>query len=118
METLFYVDGDGAYLGGFSGAMPPDGAFQVSSAPGDASQTWNFKTSSWDPIPGFTEQEMKEEEIRQDKQFLADTDWIVAKMGEASFTGQDVTPMIEQYATQLADRENARVRIRINEGRA
>lgn len=65
----------------------------------------------------LTEQEMKDAEIAQDKQYLAETDWVIAKISEASFTGQDVAPLLEQYASQITGRENARVRIRINEGR-
>jgi hypothetical protein len=68
--------------------------------------------------PPMTEEQMKQAEIAQDKQYLADTDWIIAKIGEASLTGQDTAPLLTQYATQLQAREEARIRIRINEGRA
>ena len=68
--------------------------------------------------PVMTEEQMKQSEIAQDKQYLADTDWVVAKIGEASLLGQDTSPLIEQYKTQLDAREIARIRIRQNEGRA
>lgn len=68
--------------------------------------------------PSLTEDEMKEWEISQDKLLLTTTDWIVAKIGEASMLGQDTKPLLEQYAEQLEQRELARVRIRIAEGRA
>ena len=119
MSTVIYVNRSGEYIGAFTGEhLPPEGGTAVPTAPSDARQTWNFEDSKWNPLPGMTEQEMKESEIAQDKQYLADTDWIITKMGEASFTGQDTAPLAEQYATQLTERENARVRIRINEGRA
>ena len=57
-------------------------------------------------------------EIAQDKQYLADTDYIATKIGESALLGQDTAPLLEQYATELEQREQARVRIRINEGRA
>ncbi|MFV1941318.1 DUF4376 domain-containing protein [Pseudomonas luteola] len=48
-ETIYYVDADGRYLGGFSGVEPPEGAVQVPDAPGDAQQVWNG--SGWsDPV--------------------------------------------------------------------
>lgn len=68
--------------------------------------------------PSMTEEQMKESEIAQDKLFLSNTDWIVAKIGEASMLGSDTKPMIDQYAEQLEQREQARIRIRITEGRA
>lgn len=68
--------------------------------------------------PVMTDEQMKQSEIAQDKQYLADTDWVVAKIGEASLLGQDTSPLIEQYKTQLDAREISRIRIRQNEGRA
>lgn len=67
--------------------------------------------------PVMTEEQMKEAEIAQDKQLLADTDWIIAKISEAALIGQDTQPLVEQYAAQLEQREQARIRIRIAEGR-
>ena len=68
--------------------------------------------------PVMTDEQMKQSEIEQDKQYLADTDWVVAKIGEASLLGQDTSPLIDQYKTQLDAREISRIRIRQNEGRA
>jgi hypothetical protein len=68
--------------------------------------------------PVMTEEQMKQSEIEQDKRYLADTDWIVAKIGEASLLGQDSVSLIEQYQKELDAREIARIRIRQNEGRA
>jgi hypothetical protein len=44
MTTRYYVDSDGAYLGGWdgdTGTQPPDGAIQVPFAPNHASQVWD-----------------------------------------------------------------------------
>lgn len=68
-------------------------------------------------IPPVPESEMRESEIAQDKQYLADTDWIVTKIGEAQLIGEDIQPLLDKYSSQIAEREMARVRIRINEGR-
>ncbi|MER8641006.1 hypothetical protein [Mesorhizobium sp. M1252] len=43
--TKYFVDDTGAYLGGFDGAEPPEGALEVPSAPADARQIWDG--SSW-----------------------------------------------------------------------
>ena len=67
--------------------------------------------------PVMTDEQMKQSEIAQDKQYLADTDWIVAKIGEASLLGRDTGQLIEQYKTQLDTREISRIRIRQNEER-
>lgn len=68
--------------------------------------------------PVMTEEQMKQSEIDQGKLYLAETDWIIAKIGEASMLGQDTGPLIEQYKERLDAREIARIRIRQNEGRA
>ncbi|WP_156941371.1 hypothetical protein [Mesorhizobium sp. LNJC405B00] len=46
--TQYFVDGTGAYLGGFDGAEPPEGALEVPSAPDDARQVWDG--SQWGPV--------------------------------------------------------------------
>lgn len=43
METKFYVNADGKYLGGFAGILPPVGSFEVPTAPTDAMMTWSGK---------------------------------------------------------------------------
>lgn len=45
--TRYFVDHHGNYLGGFSGAEPPVGSIEVSTAPGDARQKWDG--SKWLP---------------------------------------------------------------------
>lgn len=49
MTTKYYVDANGAYLGGFDGAEPPDGAVEVATAPQDARQIWT--DGAWGAIP-------------------------------------------------------------------
>lgn len=39
-ETLYFVDGEGNFLGGFCGAEPPSGAIQVSSIPRSGKQKY------------------------------------------------------------------------------
>lgn len=68
--------------------------------------------------PPMTEEQIRVAEIAQDKKYLSDTDYIVLKIFEASALGQDTAPLLEQYAEQLDAREQARIRIRVNEGRA
>ncbi|WP_156936488.1 hypothetical protein [Mesorhizobium sp. LNJC384A00] len=46
--TQYFVDDAGAYLGGFDGAEPPEGALEVPSAPDDARQVWDG--SQWGPV--------------------------------------------------------------------
>ena len=48
--TKYFVDGNGAYLGGFDGAEPPAGAVEVSEAPDDARQVWDGKAWSAAPV--------------------------------------------------------------------
>ncbi len=47
--TKYFVDDNGAYLGGFDGAEPPKGSIEVPEAPDDARQTWNGKAWSAPP---------------------------------------------------------------------
>lgn len=39
--TKYYVDANGVYIGGFSGAEPPAGSIEVPDGPDHASQIWN-----------------------------------------------------------------------------
>lgn len=68
-------------------------------------------------IRQLTEEELKALEIAQDKQYLADTDYIVTKIGEASLLGQDISELLARYSADLERRELARIRIRIAESR-
>lgn len=49
--TKYFVDGNGAYIGGFDGAEPPAGAVEVPTAPQDASQTW--ASGAWSAAPAI-----------------------------------------------------------------
>ena len=46
--TLYFVDTQGNYLGGFDGATPPDGSIEVDSPPNDARDKWDG--SKWIPF--------------------------------------------------------------------
>jgi hypothetical protein len=46
--TLYYVDVNGNYIGGFSGAEPPEGSIEVPTAPDDARQKW--LNGAWQPV--------------------------------------------------------------------
>lgn len=48
METKYFVDADGKYIGAFTGVEPPDGAVEVPVAPSDARQMWN--NEAWGDI--------------------------------------------------------------------
>lgn len=53
--TKYFVDVNGNYLGGFSGAEPPDGAVEVPTAPESATQQWlNGAWSVATPRPDIT----------------------------------------------------------------
>lgn len=45
----YYVDSAGAYLGGWDDE-PPEGAVEVSEAPAQASQTWDFDAEEWSEV--------------------------------------------------------------------
>lgn len=110
----YYIDESGKYIGAWD-KNQPNGAIEVPYPPDDARQIWIG--GKWAPL-AMTEEEMKAFEIEQDKAFLASTDWIIAKIGEATFIGQDTATLISRYAVEIERRELARVRIRIAEGRA
>jgi len=48
-NTIYYVDAEGRYLGGYSGAEPPEGAISVPHAPDDARQVWDG--AQWGVVP-------------------------------------------------------------------
>ena len=41
MITKYYVDPDGAYLGAYVGAEPPEGAIEVPAPPADGAEIWD-----------------------------------------------------------------------------
>ena len=47
--TKYYVDNEGAYVGAYDGAEPPDGSIEVGSVPDDARQLWDGQ--EWGGIP-------------------------------------------------------------------
>lgn len=48
-NTIYYVDAAGRYLGGYSGAEPPEGAISVPHTPNDARQVWDG--AQWGAVP-------------------------------------------------------------------
>lgn len=44
MQTKYYSDAVGKYLGGFAGAEPPEGAIEVPFPPDHAGDVWNGST--------------------------------------------------------------------------
>ncbi|CDZ55062.1 hypothetical protein [Neorhizobium galegae] len=48
MSTLYFVDQDGVYQGGWGdGAEPPAGLHEVPFAPDNATQIWDFGSETW-----------------------------------------------------------------------
>lgn len=58
--TRYYVDNTGAYLGGFDGVDPPDGAVEVPTPPDDARCIWDGAAwSSVTPLcPSLTRRQL------------------------------------------------------------
>lgn len=54
--TQFFVDAQGAYLGGFDGAEPPDGAIEVLGAPAHGDDRWidGAWASTTPTVPAYT----------------------------------------------------------------
>lgn len=55
--------------------------------------------------------EVTASQIKAAKVYLAETDWVVAKIAEAQLQGQVITGLLTQYTTELTARENARALI-------
>lgn len=51
VKTVFVVDHNGVYIGGFCGVEPPDGTIAVDTPPQDARQLWSFEESEWSAPP-------------------------------------------------------------------
>lgn len=49
--------------------------------------------------------------VREAKQYLTDTDWIVVKLQEAQLLGTGITEMLTKYSTELTKREECRTLI-------
>lgn len=62
MGTKYFVDPKtGVYLGGFNGALPPDGAQEVDGPPMDGRDVYDFSASDWIPYePSYTEKRLVE----------------------------------------------------------
>lgn len=53
--------------------------------------------------------------VAQAQAYLLSTDYIAYKFAEYQALGHDVQPLLDEYATQLTEREAARQRIRDNQ---
>lgn len=49
MATKFYRDSDGNYLGGFDGALPPEGAIEIPEPPPHGACIWNGTEWTFSP---------------------------------------------------------------------
>ena len=47
MVTQFFIDDQGNYVGGFCGALPPDGSIEINSPPPHGWQKWDFDNEVW-----------------------------------------------------------------------
>jgi len=62
MITKYYVDPDGAYLGAYVGAEPPEGAIEVPAPPADGAEIWDGIQFS--PAPAQAPQEVSMRQAR------------------------------------------------------
>ena len=49
-ETIIAIDGEGNYIGKYTGCPIPEGTFPVSVDTDSAFRVWNFKTETWGEI--------------------------------------------------------------------
>lgn len=52
-----------------------------------------------------------QDQIDQEKAYLSSTDWIVTKISDYQIRGNDISPLLVKYESELTERENARVAI-------
>jgi hypothetical protein len=62
MITKYYVDPDGAYLGAYVGAEPPEGSIEVPAPPADGAEIWDGIQFS--PAPARAPQEVSMRQAR------------------------------------------------------
>lgn len=55
------------------------------------------------------EQDMGRSPEAKAKMYLAATDWVVAKVGEARLLGEDIAPLMAQYESIFLQRKAARL---------
>ena len=58
--------------------------------------------------PKPTKEQLAEIDKQKALSYLQQTDWIVAKVGEAQMLGKDIAPMLDKYKAELAKREESR----------
>jgi len=64
-----------------------------------------------EPVPPEpTAEELAAREVAEARSYLASTDWIIAKIGEAQMMGQQIDGLLEKYASELAQRQEARLK--------
>lgn len=56
-----------------------------------------------------TQADLDTQAVAEAKAYLAETDWVIVKINEASIQGQDTTPLLTQYADVLIKRKDKRV---------
>lgn len=62
-----------------------------------------------EPVPPPpTEEELARQRISEARAYLASTDWIIAKIGEAQMLGKPIDGLLEKYAGEMGKRVEAR----------
>ena len=83
-----------------SGTRPPDGfkVYEVGKEPQELLDALTLQKQNED----------RETLLRKAKQYLQNTDWIVAKIGESQMNGDDITPLLGKYSLELLERKTKR----------
>ncbi|WP_111640000.1 hypothetical protein [Marinomonas shanghaiensis] len=55
------------------------------------------------------------QKVTEAKAYLANTDWIISKVGEAAMLGEGAEVLKTKYAVEIAAREEARALINLHE---
>lgn len=63
METKYFVNSAGDYLGGFCGATPPKGAIEVATPPNHG--TDKYLNGTWQPSPDYVLLSIREERAKK-----------------------------------------------------
>lgn len=107
METKYYIDTAGKYIGGFSGSTPPMGSIEVSSPPAKANSKWNG--TEWREITSLPKELLDRANVFKSDMQILQMRWLAAavadgveELNKKALVEQDIADLKVQYSADIA----------------
>lgn len=108
IETKYYIDPLGRYIGGFSGSMPPIGSVEVSNPPYNANSKWDGV--EWKEITSLSKELLDRANVFKADMQILQMRWLAAavadgieELNKKALVEQDIADLKVQYSADIAE---------------